>query len=363
MVRTNRGWLVAALAIGLAGGACKKEEAAKPADKTADKPADKTADKPADPGMGKPVDKVVAATPSTNANAGDLALLPLDSEVVMGLNWAQLQKSDLWKQFVAPKLAESLNAAPGYAKFKDACGFDPITTIQSVSAGVKNVGDTGANAQPTGAFVVHGLEKAKVMGCLDKAKEEAKKDGSEITVDGDVVLVKDAKGTNVGFTFTNDTTLLAVIGAQATKAGITEAAAGKSTLATSPTFTDMYSKVNSGDTVWMLMNGNSKAFDKMPIPGAKLKAVFGSLNVTDGLSLDMRARFDSPDKAAELANMGKMQAAQAQKMFDKLDISADGADVHVQVGLSQQKLQELIKQFGGMLGGAMGGGMAAGTTP
>jgi hypothetical protein len=88
--------------------------------------------------------------------------------------------------------------------------------------------------------------------------------------------------------------------------------------------------------------------------------MYGSLNVTDGLALDLRMRLDSPDKAAELANMGKMQAAQAAKMFDKLDISADGADVHIQVGLSQQKLNDLIKQFGGMLGGAMGGGMAGG---
>lgn len=152
-----------------------------------------------------------------------------------------------------------------------------------------------------------------------------------------------------------------MIGPAATKEGVTEAASGKGTLATSPTFTEMYGKINTSDSLWMLMNGNSKAFDKMPM-GVKLKALFGSLNVTDGLALDMRARLDSPDKASEMANMGKAQAAQAAKMFDKLDISADGADVHVQIGLSQEKLKALITQFGGMLGGAMGGGMAGGGT-
>ncbi len=356
MVRNRSAWLVAALAIGLTGGACKKDEA-KPADKTPAGSADKVADKAADPGMAKPVEKAATPAPGVNANAGDLALLPLDSEVVMGLNWSQLQKSDLWTKLVAPKLMAS--AQPGLEKFKAACGFDPMQTITSLSAGVKGIGDT---AQPTGAFVVHGLDKAKTMGCMDKAKEEAKKDGSEVTIDGDIVLVKDAKGTNVGFTFTNDSTLLAVLGPAATKEGVAEAAAGKGTLATSATFTEMYSKINTQDSLWMLMNGNSKAFDKMPM-GVKMKALFGSLNVTDGLSLDVRARLDSADKAAELANMGKMQAQQAAKMFDKLDISNDGADVHVQVGLSQQKLQALVQQFGGMLGGAMGGGMAGGTTP
>jgi hypothetical protein len=357
MVRTHS-WLVAALAIGLAGGACKKDDAAKPADKTADttKPADKTTDKPADPGMAKPADKMVASTPSVNANASDLALLPLDSEVVMGLNWAQLQKSELFTKFVAPKLKESIGTK--LDSFKEACGFDPFDAVQSVSAGIKGVGDT-TGATPTGAFVVHGFDKSKVMACVDKAKEAAKKDGSELTQDGDVLLVKDKKGESVAFMFTNDSTLLAVIGPQATKAGVTEAAQGKSTLATSPAFTEMYSKINSGDSMWMLMNGNSKAFEKMPIPGAKIKAMMGSVNVTDGLTLDARIRLDSPDKAAELANMGKMQAAQAAKMFDKLDISADAADVHVQIGLSQTKLGDLIKQFGGMLGGMGGGGMGA----
>ena len=350
MVRTRHMWLVAVASLAFAGGACKKDEpkaADKPADK-ADKPAEKT-DKPAEPGMGKPVDKVPAATPSVNANAGDLALLPLDSEVVMGLNWAQLQKSDLWKQFVEPKLMAQ--AAPGIEKFKAACGFNPMETITSVSAGVKGVGEP----KPTGAFVVHGIDKAKVMSCMDKAKEEAKKDGTDVVVEGDIILIKDAKGDNVGFTFTNDSTLLAVVGPAATKEGVTEAAAGKGTLATSATFTEMYSKINTGDSLWMLMNGNSKAFDKMPM-GMKLKAMFGSLNVTDGLALDLRVRLDSADKAAELANMGKMQAAQAAKMVDKLEITNDGADVHVEVALSQAKLQSLVKQFGGMLGGMGGGG-------
>jgi hypothetical protein len=158
--------------------------------------------------------------------------------------------------------------------------------------------------------------------------------------------------------FVNDSTLIAVLGDKATAAGVKAAAAGGSTLKSSPPFLDMYSKVNTGDSLWALMNGNSKVFDKMASLGVKPKAMFGSVNVTDGLSLDLRMRLETPDAAAQLANMSKSQLQQAAKMFDKADVSNDGADVRFTIVMSSQKLQALISQFAGLMGafGGMGGG-------
>src|SRR5262245_48187077 len=162
MVRT-RSVLIAVVALGLGAGGCKKkEEAAKGAE-------NKTTEKGGE---------VTKAAPSGGVIAGadDLSLLPADSEIVMGLNFAQLQQSALWKQF-APKLMEK--AAGGLAEFKAACGFDPIEQIKSVSLGMKGV-DSGGKT-PEGAVVIHGLDKAKSMACIDKAKAEAAKKGSDIT--------------------------------------------------------------------------------------------------------------------------------------------------------------------------------------
>jgi len=92
--------------------------------------------------------------------------------------------------------------------------------------------------------------------------------------------------------------------------------------------------------------------------GVKAKAVFGSLNVTDGLSLNLRLRLETPDAAQQLTSMSKQQMAQAAKMFDQIDVAADGSDVKYTVVLSNQKLQQLIAQFGPMLG-AFSGGAAA----
>jgi hypothetical protein len=120
---------------------------------------------------------------------------------------------------------------------------------------------------------------------------------------------------------------------------------------------EMYSKINTQDSLWMLMNGKSKAFDKAATMGFKLQAVFGSINVTDGLTLDFRMRVESPDQATTVANTFKSQAAGAASMFDKLDITNDGSDVKLAIALSNAKLQALIKQFAPMLGGMGGGGM------
>jgi hypothetical protein len=348
MVRMRSGWLVAVALVGLTASACKKDDNKdKPAEKTADKQPDKTPEKA--PDQPKPAPAAIAPS----ANGDDLSLLPVDSELVMGLNFAQLQQSAMWKEY-SPKFMDK--AAPGLAKFKAACGFDPMDAIKSVSLGMRNLG-----GKPDGAVVIHGMEKSKVMGaCLDKAKEAAAKDGTTISVDGDVINVKDKAGMNSAFTFVNDNTLLGTMGAIGTKDGVKQAAAGTSALKSSPAFVDMYSKINTSDSLWLLINGSSKVFDKMAGMGVKPKALFGSLNVTDGLNVDFRMRVDTPDQAAQLANMGKSQAAGAKQYFDKFDIGNDGSDLKVALSMSPQKLKALAQQFGGMLqqmGGLGGGGM------
>ncbi len=78
MVRT-RSLLIAALALGLGAGACKKKE-----DTKSDKAADKTTEKAGENAATK------AAGGGAVAAGDDLSLLPADSQMVMGLNVAQL---------------------------------------------------------------------------------------------------------------------------------------------------------------------------------------------------------------------------------------------------------------------------------
>jgi len=92
--------------------------------------------------------------------------------------------------------------------------------------------------------------------------------------------------------------------------------------------------------------------------GVKPKALFGSVNVTDGLTLDMRMRLSTPEEATQLVSMlkGQINNPQVKQMFDKLDVATDGVDAKFGVAMSQAKLQALIGMVGGMMGGMMGGG-------
>jgi hypothetical protein len=345
MVRT-RSLLVAVVALGLGAGACKKKEEKKGEATTAEKAGE------------NPVTKGVGGA-ALAAGADDLSLLPADSEMVMGLNFAQLQQSALWKQF-APKLMEK--AASGLAEFKAACGFDPMEKVKSVSIGMKGL-DGGKT--PDGAVVIHGLDKAQSMACLDKAKAEAAKSGSEITVDGDVFTVKAKNGETTAWTFVDSDTLLGSIGPTASKDTLLAAAKGGSALKSSATFLEMYSKINTKESLWLLINGNAAFMQKAAQAGIKPKAVFGSVNVTDGLTVDMRIRLATPDEAKQLVTMmqGQTNNAQVKQMFDKLDVTQDGPDAKLAVAMSNQKLQQLIGMVGGMMGGMMGGGGGMGGTP
>ena len=342
MVRTRVGLLVALAALGLGVGACKKNES-----KTENKAGSAAATGSAATGT------TATPTPGVAVAAGDdLALLPADSEMVLGLNFAQLQQSALWKQF-SPKLMEKMSK--GLNDFKTACGFDPMEAVKSVSMGLKGVG----NDQPDGAIVVHGLDKAKSMACLDKAKAEAAKQGSEITVDGEVFTVKDKNGQLTAWTFVSADTLVGSVGPGASKDTVTAIAKGGTSLKSSQTFLEMYSKVNTKDSLWLFVNGNAPFMAKAAQAGVKPKAVFGSINVTDGLTVDMRIRLGSADEAKSLVDMmkGQTSSPQVKQFVDKLDVTVDGTDAKIAVAMSNQKLQQVVGMFAGMMGGLGGGGM------
>lgn len=341
MVRIRTGWLVAALALSISAGACKKNEKKADTSAATTPTPGATAEKVA-PGGAAP-----AAAAATAAAGDDLGLLPVDSEMVMGLNFASLQKSPLWKKFVEPQLLKD-DAQKKLAEFKDKCGFDPMSAVTSISLGMKGVGAD----KPDGVIVVHGPEKGKVLACIDKMKDEAAKEGTTITNDNGVVTIKPKDdGDAMSFTYVNDTTLVGVIGPNSSPASVLAAAKGGSALKTSPAFVEMYGKIKTGDSLWMLMNGNSKAFDQAASMGFKPKAVFGSVNVSDGLAVDLRVRLETPEQATQIAGMAKGQVGQFAKMVDTLDIAAEASDVKVIVVVSAAKLETLISQFGGMLGG------------
>lgn len=323
-------WVVAALAISLTTVACKKKEEAKPGTGSGTTTSE--------PGAA-PKNPTTPAAPA----GGDLGLIPVDSELVLGVNWGQLQASPLWKQFVEPEMKKDNEFIKNMEMFKERCGFDPMTTVSKMSLGMKGLGGD----MPDGIMIIHGLDKAKAMACADKWQAEAAKEKVTITKDGDVILAKDDRGEGAGMTFLSDNRMVVVIGKNVDTAAVKKAAAGGSTLSTSPAFVEMHGKINKDQSAWFLANGNSKIFEDAQQLGLRPKAVFGSVNVTDGLSADIRARLDSADQATQTVANFQGQVKAMAGMFDKLEMTADGADVKLSGAASVPKLQSLFKLIAG----------------
>src|SRR5215510_16184836 len=129
MVRTRHAWLVVMLALGISVlGACKKEGS-----------NSATGDK--------------SEASGGAAGTDDMSLLPADSEVVFGLNLSQLQQSQLWKQFIEPRMATG-ETQRKMNEFKARCGWDPMTAMSSLAFGGKEM----EGNKPAIVLVMHGID-------------------------------------------------------------------------------------------------------------------------------------------------------------------------------------------------------------
>lgn len=328
--------------------ACSKSDA--PADKPAKAPADKpTAEKaPAEPAVTS-VDKAPPAKIKQATNSADLAKLPVDSEIVVGVNVTAVKASPLWQTFVEPRMGADVKAK--LDEFKQKCDIDPLAVVKSASVGLK---DTPGGKE--GVIVVHGPEKAKIAACAEKMK--ADKDAKvEITIDGDTTILKPKTGgIAVAFQFISDTDAVIAIGSKADATGL-KAIVGGQGLASSNAFVEIYNRIETEKTLWLLMNGKNEAFKPLAMAGIKPSSVFASVDATSGINLDLRMRLASQDQATQSATMMKTQLGPAAGMLkmDKLDVSADGQDLKFIMVVSAANLGPMMATMQGMAGGAMGG--------
>jgi RNA polymerase sigma factor (sigma-70 family) len=295
------------------------------------------------------------AIASRGVAEADLAILPADSEAVIGVNFGQLSRSVLWKTYVAPMISNS----DGFREIEKLCGFDPMTSLGSISLGLKGLGD---DQNVSGVIVIHGFERAKSMSCFDsQGVAEAEKAGTKVTIDDGVVLMA---GSNeyerVAFTFIDNTTALVVIGPEAaTKESVARIAAGNGGVHTSTVFASALQAINTDDSIWLMLADGSPLVANMnaelsQFTTTKLGTTYMSLNVTDSLALDAGLRLDSPAMVAKLvAEIEKKMtetalAQQVRSTFDQLDVIADGNDLILSVSMSGPQIVQLMALFSGL---------------
>jgi hypothetical protein len=285
---------------------------------------------------------------ASGATSKDLDMIPVDSDVVFGIDLAGAQKSALFKEYALPALQKNEDFQKFLTTLKTKCNIDPMTSATRLTGGVKMEGRQG-----NVVAVLHGIEKGKALACVDQVKEELAAQKVEATKDGDVITMKNADGETTVFTFTGDTTMVMVGGPKASKERVLEVAQGKSQLKTSKEFSDMYGKINAGHTVWFLVRGDMDQLAKnLERINVRSKAIFGSVNATDGLEARAVLRAETEEQATNFVDLMKTQGGMVAGMVQKLDIDREKNDARVHVVMTAEQ----VKSVAGLARGFMGGG-------
>ena len=342
-MQIQRGWLACALALAACGGKKSDDPAKTGSDKT-DKPA---------PDDNKPLSgikdgKIIGIT------GDDIAMLPIDADLVAGVNFQQLQLGGLWKTFVMPMITKDQAKLD---EFKAKCGFDPMTALRSASFSLKNIDTSGK--MPDFVAVVHGIHKKEGLACLTAMHDKGGDKAPQLTMDGDYVSLAKDSATIVG-TWVNDTTFL-VEGPHGTKDDLAKLAKGDDALRTAAQFVDMFGKLNPNDSLWFLLKGSAKIVDQASAIGLKPVAVFGTVNAGDNIAADLRLRNADAAEATKAKDTLTALAGQAKNFapVDKIEVAQDGNDVRIQAMMSGDNLRKAQQMMHG--GPPPGAGSASGS--
>jgi hypothetical protein len=293
-------------------------------------------------------------TPTTTARASadytatladPVGFLPVDSEVVFSLDAEQLRGSEIWRM-LEPKLWAS--AGSDLAAFKVVCGFDPVSAVRGITVGVKAL----KQDTPDAVLVVSGIDRARLTDCMARTSKEGEK-GVALHKDGVITIAGDAKDpSHVAFAFVDASTVVAQVGPLASHDSLLAILKSGAPLRKSPAFVELIAQVNLEASLWTVINGNSSVFEQAAALGVKPKAMFGSVGLTKGLDASVRFRLSTPQEAQSLTAMAQGQLSIASSFFEKLDITADDADVVIIAVMTEAQLQNMVSLLGGMLGGA-----------
>jgi hypothetical protein len=294
------------------------------------------------PGPATPANQ--AAAPDYRATAEDeLGFLPIDAEIVGGVDMMSLRRSQLWQKF-EPMFVSALG--PDLANFRNACGFDPLKTIERITIALKE----RAGSQYTGVIVVRGVDTSRVRECL---ATEVQKNGGKAVTDRGVVLVTQpsSPGTTMAVGVVGASTMVVQVDAVTTVESLNGVLAGGAPLRKSGAFMSLQARREPGASMWFMANGNSKAFDQMKQMGMAPKSLDGTLTVTDKFAGVLRMTMGNASEASRMqAELDKIKAP-ISAMVEKFETRANGDLVAVEAVITEQQLRSMLQ----MLGGAMGG--------
>ena len=325
----------------------------------------------------------IACNKGGGATKEDLALVPKETELVVGVNFARLRGTAMWKKFM--DLANSQEKSKkDFEDFNKNCvdissAEGPETLFVAIPEVSKQTKD--------GAVIVRlktAIDEAKATKC---AEYMATKNGEKlVTTDynGKKIWNTDKPGDNDkgGVTLVDGKTLAFGSGAWIKK--VIDLSSGKETASAKENvaLVALIKRTKTTDGIWgagTVPQAARDSFKGTPqlAPMASLKAVFGSIDFATGLNVDANMDTGSDADAKAINDQVTTQLADAKKMpqvmmlgfgalFDGLKTDSKGPTFHIAMAYNQQVVDDMVGRVQGLLksfGGGMGGGNMGGPPP
>ncbi len=292
-----------------------------------------------------------AIAPATGGLQRALAAMPKDSELILGIDFAKLRSSALFKKYEPMLMAQ---IGDDLKKFEATCGFNPMDKLTGMVLGGKG------REMSDGTIFIRGFDKTSAVECLKKreASEKAAGKPAVLTVDGNYIeYSEDADPSEtMRVLYVDDQTALIVKqgDGSATKDVLMAAAAAKEGdgLTGSKAFTDLLAKTHTGSALWFVVKGDSPLVG--PASMVKFKAMYGSVDVGAGIDGQFRMWMSSADEAKSTAGeLGKQLSSvkaspMAGGLLNDVSVKSDAEDVVLRLKFTQSQLEQIVKMAGSM---------------
>jgi hypothetical protein len=290
-----------------------------------------------------------ARADASRAWAAAKAGLPADAKVVIGVDVATVQKTQLFATFY-PKLHDQPDVAKLLDAIKDGCKIDPLAVIQGVVFASSGERDDGALY-----IAVSGIDRTRLSSCLQTTAQAAAPHAEAGDKPGDKpadppakVTIKQAgnitevnRGSESGYLGWVGKDVLVVAFHATDKPSLVKWMGGKGALGKSDLGKTL-ARVNTAAAVWGAGTGTKELQ-----PGMTARAGYGAVTFAKGqLSADIRAVMENAGQAGSASIMANQQLnlikatgqvpLEIAPVVQAITVSADHDEVRVKASVAEK---------------------------
>jgi hypothetical protein len=272
-----------------------------------------------------------APAPSYGAALEDwLGFLPVDSEIVVGIDSKQIRTTAVWSQLL-PKIEKDMGR--DLDEVRAACGFDPFQTVERVSVGLRAI----ERDKLVGVIVVHGVG-AGMMGCVRSHFGK----GGTVSDDKGVLVMDSHPDMRSAWTVIGST-LIVQLDPAAGHDSMQVVLASGAPLRGSKAFMDLYGGIAKGASLWGVVNGRSKMLDEFG--SMRPRNTKGTITLSDRIVIDGDAVFETVDVANQVDALVKGTFQQVHQWIESGDTRIDGSTLLIKAVIGPAQLSQILQML------------------